>query len=56
MKKVIIAAAIILTSGITAYSLNKKADKSAEPKFRTESAQFSSKSSTSHKSDLGSAD
>jgi hypothetical protein len=56
MKKLIIAIALLLTSGITAFSLSKK-ENSIDNKLKKERADFSSKPvHDMPKSDLGSAD
>lgn len=56
MKKLIIAVALVLTSGITAFSLSKKENK-VDTQLKTESANFASKPMHDMpKSDLGSAD
>ena len=56
MKKVIIAIAIILISGITAYSLSTKENKTANDKIKTEVSSFSAKAGHGQKSDLATAD
>jgi hypothetical protein len=56
MKKIIIAAAIILASGITAYSLNTKKNADTNLKVKTEVASFSSPADHGQKSDLATAD
>jgi len=56
MKKIIIAIAIILTSGITAYSLSTKETKSAPVTAKTETASFTAKAGHGPKADLATAD
>jgi hypothetical protein len=56
MKKLIIAIALLLTTGITAFSLSRK-ENSDDTKLKTESANLSPKPMHDMpKSDLGSAD
>lgn len=57
MKKIIIAIAIVLTSGITAYSLNTKTTPAATTeKAKTEAASFTARTGHTPKADLGTAD
>jgi len=57
MKKIIIAAALVLTSAVTAYSLTTKADdKLSTNKVQEDSITVSVKSANAPKSDVGSAD
>jgi uncharacterized protein (UPF0333 family) len=56
MKKIIIAIAIILTSGITAYSLSTKETKTASTETKAETASFTAKAGHAQKSDLATAD
>ncbi|WP_184550384.1 hypothetical protein [Mucilaginibacter sp. FT3.2] len=56
MKKIIIAIAIVLTSGITAYSLNTKATPAITEKAKTETASFAAKTGHTPKADLATAD
>ena len=56
MKKIIIATAIILTSGITAYSLSTKETKAVADAAKTEVASFTAKAGHGPKADLGTAD
>jgi hypothetical protein len=55
MKKIIIAIAIVLTSGITAYSLSTK-ENTTDQKAKTETASFTTKAGHGQKSDLATAD
>ncbi|WPV02708.1 hypothetical protein SNE26_13040 [Mucilaginibacter sp. cycad4] len=55
MKKFIIAAAILITTGLTAVSLTHKAPKQ-EAKIKVEKIEFAPKAVNAPKSDLGSAD
>ncbi|QQL50664.1 hypothetical protein [Mucilaginibacter ginkgonis] len=57
MKKFIIAAAIIIISGITALSVAKNLDTKAEVKtIKIEKAEFAGKGFSAEKSDISSAD
>ncbi len=57
MKKIIVAAAIVLASGITAYSLNNKKNTEAiAEKVKVEKASFSTPAGHGPKSDLATAD
>jgi len=56
MKKIIIAIAIILTSGITAYSLSTKENKNTDSRAKTEAESFTAKAGHGPKADLGTAD
>lgn len=55
MKKFIIAAAVLIATGLTAVSLTRKEAKQ-EIKVKIEKADFSTKTANAPKSDLGSAD
>ncbi|MCQ6957892.1 hypothetical protein [Mucilaginibacter aquariorum] len=57
MKKIIIAAALVLTSAVTAFSLTTKADTKIESnKLKEDSITVSVKSSSAPKSDIATAD
>ncbi|GAA3969607.1 hypothetical protein [Mucilaginibacter dorajii] len=56
MKKIIIATAIVLASGITAYSLSTKNNTDTNGKAKTEVASFSTPAGHGSKSDLATAD
>ncbi|SEO98207.1 hypothetical protein ACFGVS_09800 [Mucilaginibacter sp. AW1-7] len=56
MKKIIIAIAIILTSGITAYSLNNKETKATPDTTKNQTVSFTAKAGHGPKADLGTAD
>jgi hypothetical protein len=57
MKKIIIAAALILTSAVTAFSLTTKTDNKVEPnKLKEDSITVSAKSASTPKSDIATAD
>ncbi|MCO5934510.1 hypothetical protein NAF17_03065 [Mucilaginibacter sp. RB4R14] len=57
MKKTIVAAALILTSAVTAYSLTIKTDNKAEAnKLKQDAITTSVKSTAAPKSDIGTAD
>ncbi|MCD8739413.1 hypothetical protein LT679_02260 [Mucilaginibacter roseus] len=56
MKKYFIAAAIILTSGITAWSFNKKNDVPAENTIKIEKARLNEKAPGSTIHDISTAD
>lgn len=57
MKKIIIAAALVLTSAVTAFSLTTKTDDKAEAnKLQQDAATTSFKSSSAPKSDIATAD
>lgn len=56
MKKIIIAIVIILTSGITAYSLSTKENTNTNSKVKTEAESFTAKAGHGPKADLGTAD
>ncbi len=56
MKKYIIAAAIILPSGITAWSFNKKNDVPAEQIIKTEKAHLNEEAPGSTIHDISTAD
>ncbi|MET3979534.1 hypothetical protein ABIB62_002120 [Mucilaginibacter sp. UYP25] len=57
MKKIIIAAALILTSAVTAFSLTVKTDTKTEAnKLQQDAVTASVKSSNAPKSDIGTAD
>ncbi|MEB0263594.1 MULTISPECIES: hypothetical protein [unclassified Mucilaginibacter] len=57
MKKIIIAAALILTSAVTAYSLTIKTDNKAEVnKLQQDAITTSVKNTAAPKSDIGTAD
>jgi hypothetical protein len=56
MKKIIIAIAIILTSGITAYSLSTKENTNTNLKAKPETASFTTKAGHGQKADLATAD
>jgi hypothetical protein len=55
MKKIVIAIALVLTSGITAYSLSTK-ENTADQKAKVETASFNAKAGHGQKSDLATAD
>jgi hypothetical protein len=55
MKKIIIAAALILVSGVTAFSLTRNNNK-AEDKVQSNNQPFAVKDSSRPKSDLATAD
>jgi|GEM_PF-5804867 len=55
MKKFIIAAAVLIATGLTAVSLTHKEAKT-EVKVKVEKAEFSNQAPNSPKHDLGSAD
>ncbi|GGA89256.1 MULTISPECIES: hypothetical protein [Mucilaginibacter] len=55
MKKFIIAAAVLIATGLTAVSLTHKAPKQ-EAKIKVEKVEFATKAVNTPKSDLGSAD
>jgi len=55
MKKVIVAAAVLIATGLTAVSLTHKEAK-IEVKVKVEKAEFSNQAPNSPKHDLGSAD
>jgi hypothetical protein len=55
MKKFIIAAAVLIATGLTAVSLTHKEAKQ-EVKIKVEKAEFTTKAVNAPKSDLGSAD
>ncbi|WP_158596557.1 hypothetical protein [Mucilaginibacter phyllosphaerae] len=57
MKKIIIAAALILTTAVTAYSLSVKTDTKIDTnKLQEDSITVSVKSTTAPKSDIATAD
>lgn len=55
MKKIIIAAALVLASGVTAFSLTRTNDQATE-KVKSEKASFAVKDSSRPKSDIATAD
>jgi hypothetical protein len=54
MKKIIIAAALVLVSGFTAFSLTN--NNNSEAKIKSESENFAVKDSSMPKSDIATAD
>jgi len=56
MKKIIIAAALILTSAVTAFSLSRAENHAEQTKIKTETAGFTNKGSAMPKSDIATAD
>ncbi|WP_154402459.1 hypothetical protein [Mucilaginibacter endophyticus] len=56
MKKFIIAAAVLIATGLTAVSLTHKEDKQEVVKVKIEKSEFSNKAASAPKKDLGSAD
>jgi uncharacterized protein YxeA len=57
MKKIIIIAALVLTSAVTAFSLTKNDNtKAVEAKIKAESATFDMKEVSRPKSDIATAD
>jgi hypothetical protein len=57
MKKIIIVAALIASSGLTAYCLNAKENKTiTTTTLKINAADFATKSMNSPKSELGTAD
>ena len=56
MKKIIIVAALILSTGVTAFSLTSNNDKAAQQKVKTENSTLALKASSSPKSDIATAD
>jgi hypothetical protein len=55
MKKIIIAAALILVSGVTAFSLTRNNNKTEE-KVKSDNLTFAVKDSSRPKSDIATAD
>lgn len=55
MKKFIIAAALVLVSGVTAFSLSSNKDEATE-KVKSEKASFAVKDSSRPKADIATAD
>ena len=56
MKKIIIAAAIILTSGVTALCITKTGDKPAASQIKIEKVSVAAENNGSPKADISSAD
>jgi hypothetical protein len=57
MKKIIIAAALVLASGVTAFSLTRGENKTEQAKIKAESENFVIKDASSKpKSDIATAD
>jgi hypothetical protein len=56
MKKIIIAAALVLTSAVTAYSLTKKEVKVSQVNINTNDAAFDAKPASAPKAALATAD
>lgn len=56
MKKFIIAAAVLIATGLTAVSLTHKETKQEVVKIKIEQSGFSTKDANAPKKDLGSAD
>jgi hypothetical protein len=56
MKKIIIAAALILTSAVTALSITRTDNKAEQVKIKAETSSFTAKDSSMPKSDIATAD
>lgn len=56
MKKIIIIAAIVLTSAVTAFSLTRTESKAEQAKIKSETSNFGVKDSSTPKSDIATAD